>query len=615
MGRQQQQQTNNKHQQHTEDDDHRQATTAGSGGGEADVRRNIAARFKQLTSSAMDPKALNHWTAFIAAGTKSFSDFERMALQSNEYENRVATMFRAACQDVLGGTESFNVRMLDDFMRNRRGQEVFEEDVTGFVKSSEAFRSKYTALTRSVAHLVHDVDCEVSEQVQDFFLDKFRTLLPDYGIDNLNADLSAFVEVTPGGQLVLKDSALQTEQQEEQKDAFTAKNTETFSEGKQPDSPGVSREDKGTEKQQEKTNSNAPLRSVSLSEQDIMSHITSFAARQAASADVGNMLESFREVFGRPMYVQEYLRLIYAPEGVRPSSERETWRDVFSRQKPQTLELVNVIADVYARFLKQRVTDYDVMNAYMPLFIQRPEKERVSDAVTRDIIKTPMYRAAMTEHLCAEYRSMYGEDIAPHDVDCVFEVAQTEAISLVDDRLRECINAYKAQTDLIVDNLYNTYMCVYDRVPDMEELAKYVGMYRSRLGGIAYGASTVKPAVGTTETQQQCTDGGQEETAPAKKRGGRRSVITSESEKEEHQGLILSELNASVENELVSGLEFHDVLKVKIRHRHYEAHDKKSIGSAALYSSLAEALRLIQHMPLSQRSLKSVDEIVTKVVK
>ena len=111
--------------------------------------------------------------------------------------------------------------------------------------------------------------------------------------------------------------------------------------------------------------------------------------------------------------------------------------------------------------------------------------------------------------------------------------------------------------DIITNNICDTYMAVYDRVPDLSELSKHALEYRARIASV------------------------------------------------EHP----SELNRGVECALVSSLEFHDVLKNKLKQKYVDAR-QDTMSAAALYGTLERALQQLHALPLSDRTVSNVDGIV-----
>jgi hypothetical protein len=185
---------------------------------------------------------------------------------------------------------------------------------------------------------------------------------------------------------------------------------------------------------------------------------------------------------------------------------------------------------------------------------------------------------------------MFDEDMKAYDTDAMFILAKKLALSLDDERTPDILTAFKQQTDVIVNNIYDTYEHVLGRHPDEEELAQHVCQYRVR-------ANVGRTSWGTRDDDV---------------------MISHEIEED-----VLTELNRMTESNLVSSLEFHDIVKDKLRQtfaiQHGAPHEggeatSISLSSKVLYSMLSVALNKIESLSPRDRTVANVDTLVSECV-
>jgi hypothetical protein len=472
-------------------------------------------------------------------------DFEKTLFQSSEYEKRVLSLFKSACHDLIGA-DSFDVHLLEEFTRSNKDGEATLDKIYDYVRNTDAFAARHRDLIRSVAFLEATSDatdkCDessISEDEVEAYLTRFRTV-PGYSVESLKRDIRTsisqtgafFASTTSGENTHAHDNAL-----------------EEFGRacGTSASSPPCQVDDDDS--------TTAVIRASD--DQRRQPKRTPAQARQE-TVDVKTMLSEFHEEYGRPMYVQEYIRYM--------SLDRSPDRALFQDERPALHALINVISDVYVQYLGVNVLEYDIIDRYLPLFSKEAFEssaatEQVFHKVTHEVIQTDQYEVAMSKKISDDYASMFSVDISAIDTRCVFLTARAQVVSLTDDRLRECIMEFKNQTDMIVNNLYDVYMAVYERTPDAEELVEHVQSYRAN-----------EP----TETRMPV-------------------------------------LNRGVECRLVSSLEFQDVLKARIKQRHIEV-NQDSMTTTAMYTTLEKGLERLRALPLEQRTLAQVDSIVSDLV-
>lgn len=586
------------------------------------LRKQLQHRHLAVIGTDMDNKVCSYWCNAIAEGLKTFADFERSMLQSSQYEKRVLALFKTACFEVLG-SNGFNARLFDEFVRACNGkfskvpQPITQDAVEGFLRTTKVFADKYVPLIKSVGQLT--LDRELSEAEVNTFLEKFRRDKA-YTVDALKADLK-----TGGGEVIMEEedgSAADAASRAAAAETLPAARgdadarTPTSNGGGDPKTGGAAtaaaanggdmdvkasiraaaaaaRGANGTTGagvvgqqplyQQHVAGNNktlAPAAAVSGggsgsgsgSGPRTMSMKTATEAlefkereehlrERAIVKDARAVLRAFAETRGRPMYVQEYLWYA-SPDHPHAHSDEHGWRAAFEEEKPAVLALLNAISGTYADFLGAPAPEYEAIDKYLDLIARRPGVDEAAEHVRRDLVRTPEYENAMAGRLARAYQETYVTDMSEGDVKYVFGQVREAALSLKDDRVHEYVRRFKEDMDFITGNVCDTYMSVYERVPDPTELAAHVAEYRTKLAS-------------STDAR---------------------------------------DLNRGVECALVSGLEFHDVLKNKLKQRHFEVR-QDSLTHAALYGILGEALKRLNDTPWEQRTVTTVDALVADLIR
>lgn len=559
------------------------------------LRQQIRNRHLEVIGTDIDAKVCTYWCNAVSEGLKNFEDFERSMIQSSQYEKRVLSLFKNACYELLG-SDGFDPRMFEDFVRsikNRKQQTIITADtVDSYIRDTKAFRSKYVPLIKSVAVLT--IDIEIPDNVVEAYFQKFRRD-NKYDVEALKKELMANVgEYSVSGAVSNKGGQSDDETDasyEAAMSAISGGGTEAVNSSSQAPGGGTASGAPGQGVQQGgggkggatgltgakpppsaaahlRVNGSSGTASSGGGKTNSSSLITSEMQlrlrKRPIICKVKEVLQAFFEVYGRPMFVQEYLRLtdVHPLGDVAVNASVEKWKEAFVEEKPTLCAMMNVISTVYENYLGREITGYAVIDRYLHLFDQAKEStEKLFETVKEELVKTPDYEKAMSNRIAQAYSDTYSIEMSEADTKFVFDKVRQHAIALNDDQMHDFIRKFKDDMDAITNNICDTYMAVYDRVPDPSELAKHVAEYRSRI----------------TSLDQ------------------------------------VDELNREVESALVSSLEFHDVLKTKLKQKHVAVR-QDSMTAATLYSTLEIALSKLREVPPATRSVALVDAIVLQCI-
>lgn len=551
------------------------AHNRGGGAPNSELRRQLEARHLEVLGTDIDNKVCTYWCNAVSEGLKTFHDFEKSLVQSSQYEKRVLSLFKTACFELIG-TDGFDAKLFDEFLKfvkttwarsekpdgGKQIPVITADIVEAYLRDTKAFRSKYVALIRSVAMLT--VETEPDDVTLEHYFQKFRTIR-GYNAEALKRDLlngdkhdtrhsrehdPLLLLGSNGGVARTSDHAKTT--------TMTSPET-TVTSLDQPLPPSHTTPPNSNKR---KTAASAASASAASSAVAALEAQTQLQNRDIVTK-VNDVLRAFYDVYERPMFVQEYLRFLNAHPRSHPDKRTSVaeWKQVFEEEKPVLLRLINIVNGAYSSFLDADLTEYEIVDKYLPYFDDAAESaETMYESVKKELVHTDAYQRVMSTRIAQAFFETYGTEMAAADVQCVFAKVREQRVSLTDDALYEYIKSFKDEMDVITNNVCETYMAVYERVPDNKELDNHVIEYRARLSS-------------------NCTP---------------------------HRA---SELNKEVECALISGLEFHDVLKTKLRDRHIAVR-QDNMSPATLYGTLALALQRLQSLPLERRTLTEVEAIV-----
>jgi len=544
------------------------APSVGGGGKESNVmlRQQIRNRNLEVIGTDIDAKVCTYWCNAISEGLKTFDDFERSMVQSSQYEKRVLSLFKNASFELLG-SNGFDPRLFDEFVRSNRNRKhhvvVTPDTVDSYIRDTKAFRLKYVPLIKSVAMLT--VDRELQDNDVEAYFQKFRRDTR-YDVEAFKKDLSTSSE--PVKNEISDDDDDTDANYEAVMRSMTVEENQPRSSavGASATAPATSTASSAVAHPNKNKRSppGATAAASKTSSSVIASESQMRLRKRPIVSQVKEVLRAFFEVNSRPMFVQEYLRFSehHALADVSANTSVERWKEAFEEEKPTLCAMMNVISSVHTSFIGSDITGYSVIDRYLHLFDQAKEStEKLYDTVKAELVKTDDYELAMSAKLGQVYAETYSMEMSGVDVKFVFDKVREASVALDDDEVNNFVRKFKDDMDTVTDNICNTYMAVYDRVPDTSELTKHVTDYRSRLTCLSQ----------------------------------------------------IDDLNREVESALVSGLEFHDVLKSKIKQKHVEVR-QDSMTSALLYSTLEAALGKLAEVSPATRSLSLVDAIVEQCI-
>ena len=168
-----------------------------------------------------------------------------------------------------------------------------------------------------------------------------------------------------------------------------------------------------------------------------------------------------------------------------------------------------------------------------------------------EMLQSDKYKNSMTERISSLYRTLYGEELGNEEQSYIFEQVKSKEYDLFNEDMNDVLVSYKNENDQFIERIYQIFMETYEREPDVHELSKYIQLYRSH--------NTFEP----------------------------------------------TEVDKVVENELFSSLEYHDVIKQKIRKIYLEIKETNILPSV-IYQLLDKTLQ--------KQDYKNMDRWLSQII-
>jgi hypothetical protein len=268
--------------------------------------------------------------------------------------------------------------------------------------------------------------------------------------------------------------------------------------------------------------------------------------KQVSESNINlDAISLFEATFNRAISVQEYFKYIHNKEPLD-----ETDAQVLYLEHTENFNKLREIFHMYTG------TDIDEYKVYISKYLSEIDKEGFFENIVNTIIDSNEYDTGMKKELVRIYKNMYDETLEEPDVEYLFTIVKKSKVGINDDKLHNMVSSFKSETDFIVQNVFQQYVNVVEREPDMYEIEQHVSYYRKELHD--------------------------------------ESIDTS-----------IDNINKYLQSYLMKSLEFHDIIKKKIKST-YKSLKNKEILPSVMFDNLNRVIANIETI-----SFKDVDNIIT----
>lgn len=149
----------------------------------------------------------------------------------------------------------------------------------------------------------------------------------------------------------------------------------------------------------------------------------------------------------------------------------------FAEVKSTHEQNYNRLREIYQAYTGKVFGEYE----YMTTYLNDVDEPSFFDTIVDAILNSKDYESGMRKVLVEKYKAQYDEILEEQDVQYLFKIVQKQQLSIVDDGLVGVLGNFKKETDEIIAHIFKQYMNILERQPDVYEIEQYVAYYRANL--------------------------------------------------------------------------------------------------------------------------------------
>lgn len=186
--------------------------------------------------------------------------------------------------------------------------------------------------------------------------------------------------------------------------------------------------------------------------------------------DVLHLVNCYENIFERNMNVREYLLYINDIKSFRG----EQLVDVVKALKQKHYDVFIKARDVVSRFLNEDLDE----DTFIRDYLKDINNINFVDELRQSIISSKNYEVKMCERLVSLYKTLYDECLMDNDVIYIFNKVRNTGCDIMNEELNNFIVEFKNETEHITERIFKIYLDTFEREPDIYEIAKFVELYR-----------------------------------------------------------------------------------------------------------------------------------------
>lgn len=446
-----------------------------------DLKKDISNMYSTLLSSSIDNKQLQYWYNLISNDAASLMNLEQKIKGSQEYKNHIQNLYKEVYNN-FHVDETFDEKKFEIYLK--LSNEHNNKNMIDYITSLQSFDIKYTKYVSDIFRF--EMNRCPSDKELEFFITNAKNSDVLYTSNMLSRHISSIAEnMSPPPYNEMKTHA---------------------------------------------NNVNVTDNSINNTDENTSDLIFNI--------EYQNGLDAFEDVFGRPMFVQEFFKYLVE------SKDNYNWDEVLKTH----MHNFNRLRTIFQNFTGKQISEYYFVKKYINVV----ENYNFFQNIIDDIVNSVEYKDGMMEVIRSKYSNMYDQDLDDVDVEYIFAIIKNKKIDIVNDELGEILTQLKEETDSIISTIFSIYKNVLHRPPDICEIEKFTEFYRKKDDAI------VK--------------------------------------------------DQELERILINTLEFHDILKLRIRELY------KSIkGVDIIHSALYEILNRLL-VGIKDINMINVDETIRKII-
>ena len=181
----------------------------------------------------------------------------------------------------------------------------------------------------------------------------------------------------------------------------------------------------------------------------------------------------------------------------------------------------NKLREIFEKYTGKTISEYYYVNKYLDQIDDVDFFDNIIDL----IVSSNDYKQSMCRILAEKYKNMFDQNLEETDVLFIFDIVKKQKLDIKNESLTLILSNLKEETDDIISHIFKQFMYVLDRAPDMYDIDQYIQFYRH------------------------------------------------------HNNDSLEVNDKHLQNVLIKTLEYHDIIKKRIKHNYYEKYQKEILQS------------------------------------
>jgi hypothetical protein len=521
--------------------------------------------YTEVCRAPADTRVINAWTRAIQVGSKSLQDFAEFLTMRTDYKIAVNRRYKQALDAMLSAGEyddnAFDVFFSSFTDDTNRVRIIRDADISAHVRSLPQFRKHYEALVHKVADILRGQG-PPAESASLKFLEHESSIIqecvelfcmPDstFDMDQLHTKLLEHFRTTDAVEIDDELNSANGMNQFRNADANNASNLNGAANLNSNDAIEINQSIQPIETATSPSTATSTEPQQPQSERSIQPLIEVKVQAPGAESEelrrAAPFLQTFEEVFRRKMFVEEFIW--HGPQILSSSAE-----DIRELHK-SFAEAYNRVREVYVAYIDDQ--GFDVYR-FVQMHLHEYSTPDFLHGLPPRLIDTDRYVQCMSTKLRGLYRSFYDDDLDAAGFEYLFRSVRSRSMGVHDEDLPARVRAFRDETDTIVENIYFVYTSTFMRSPEEDELHELVQEYRTRL-------------------------------------------------RDEQAHIV--RINEDVSIRLMATLEFHDVIKGKLK-LVSQQQQHQQLAHSALYLLLQAALKALP----ACRSMVDVDETIQRIL-
>jgi hypothetical protein len=432
--------------------------------------------YTEVCRAPADQRVINAWGRAIDTGNKALKDFSDFLTGRMDYKLSVRRRYQQLATEVIS-SDAFNEEDFELFFADymSQGQLIRDSDLAAHVRTLPQFRKKHEELVYRVAAILRDAAVSDSVGSVGSFSGPGVSTSEDAAKDNgsneaneprtpakVSGEEDEFLQQCVDR--FCADAALDVDSLHTQlNDYYTSRHPTAVLPSKNTSSGS------GADRMTSMDVTGAPNSSPS---REALGSADTPSSRADALARLSSYLQRFEGVYGRKMFVEEFVW--YGAEG-SVSDESE-----LGRRRAAFMDAFQEARELYVAYID--ADDFDEYE-FVRLHLSEFEQPGFLAGLPGRLIATPQYSERMRAKLISLYSSFYDELLDEASNEYLFERVRRLRTGIHDEELPTHVRAFKDETDTFTDNIFFVYTTAFMRSPEDDELRGLVHEYRARLSG------------------------------------------------------------------------------------------------------------------------------------